>query len=178
MSLTDQVRSDLKDSMRAKDETRTGTIRLLLSALKYEQDAKRQRALDAATTARGLDLREIPQGELPVEEPLTEAEIRQVIAREVKKRQDSVETYRKANREELAATEEAEIAILQAYLPAQMDREEARSRVATIIGEVQGGGAPLGAADMKRIMPVVMERLRDQVDGRTLNQLVRELLTS
>ena len=178
MSLTDQVRSDLKDAMRAKDEMRTGTIRLLLSALKYEQDAKRQRALDAVTTARGLDLREIPEGELPTEEPLTEAEIRQVIGREVKKRQDSVETYRKASREELAAAEESEIAILQCYLPAQMDREEARSRVAAIIGEVQAGGAPLGAGDMKRIMPVVVERLRDQVDGRTLNQLVRELITS
>ncbi len=178
MALSDQLRNDLKDAMRAKDQTRTATIRLLLSALKYEEGAKRQRALDSLARAYGTDLREIPADALPPEEPLTDAEMLQVVGREVKKRQDSIEAYRKAGREELATAEAAEMAVLQSYLPAQMDRDEARSRVAEIIAEVRGSGLALGPADMKRVMPIVMERLRDRSDGRTLNQLVRELLSS
>jgi uncharacterized protein YqeY len=104
--------------------------------------------------------------------------MQQVVAREVKKRQDSIEAYRKAGREDLATDEETEAALLRNYLPAQMERDEARARVGEIIAEIRGGGPPLGLADMKRVMPVVMERLRDRADGRTLNQLVRELLSS
>ncbi len=178
MALGDQVRNDLKDSMRAKDQTRTNTLRMLLSALKYESDAKRQRSFDSVTQARGVELREIPQAELPPEEPLTDAEMQQVVTREVKKRQDAVDAYRKAGREDLASAEAAEIGVLQAYLPAQMSPDVARSRIAEIIAEVRGDGPALGPADMKRVMPVVMERLRDKADGRTLNQLVRELLNS
>jgi uncharacterized protein len=177
MSLTDQIRGDLKDAMRAKDETRTTALRLLLASLQDEEGVKRQRALDAAVKAAGRELREIPAEELPPKEPLTDAEQLQVIAREIKKRQDSVDAYAKAGREDLVAPEKQAIEIIRTYLPAQMAPEEARARVAEIIEEVSGG-ARLGPADMKRVMPVVMQRLRDQADGRTLNQLVRELLSA
>jgi len=177
MSLTDQLRNDLKDAMRARDERRSTTIRMLLSTLKNEQGVKRQRALDSLVHARGVELAAIPQAELPPDEPLTEEETLQVVKREVKKRQDSIEAYRKVAREELAAEEAAEVAILQSYLPAQMDPEQARSRVAEIIEELRAGGAALGPGDMKRVMPVVMQRLGNSLDGRTLNQMVRELLT-
>lgn len=177
MSLTDQLRNDLKDAMRARDERRSTTIRMLLSTLKNEQGVKRQRALDSLVHARGVELAAIPQAELPPDEPLTEEETLQVVKREVKKRQDSIEAYRKVAREELAAEEAAEVTILQSYLPAQMDPEQARSRVAEIIEELRGGGTALGPGDMKRVMPVVMQRLGNSLDGRTLNQMVRELLT-
>ena len=178
MSLMDQLRNDLKDAMRAKDELRVTTIRLLLSAIKHEEGAKRERALDSAVKARGVDLQHMAPSDLPPPESLTDAEMRQVLAREIKKRQESIEAYRKAGRDDLVAAETAAQSILQAYLPPQMDRDEARARVAEIIAELGADGGPLGQADMKRVMPVVMERLRDQVDGRTLNQLVRELLSS
>jgi uncharacterized protein YqeY len=178
MSLTDQLRNDLKDAMRAKDQPRMTTIRMLLAALKYEETAKRQRTLDGIVQARGMALQEIPEAELPAIEPLTDAEMQQVAAREVKKRQDSIEAYRKAGREDLASAEEAEAGVLRAYLPAQMERDEARARVGEIIAQIRGDGPALRPADMKRVMPVVMERLRDRADGRTLNQLVRELLSS
>ncbi len=177
MSLPDQIRNDLKDAMRANDEARLTTLRLLLSSLKDEQGVKRQRALDQVVKASGRELREIPTADLPPEEALTDAETLQAVSREIKKRQDSVEAYSKAGRDDLVAPEAAAIAIIQHYLPAQMDREEARTQVAAIMDEV-AGGATLGPADMKRVMPAVMGRLRDQVDGRTLNQLVRELLGS
>jgi uncharacterized protein YqeY len=175
MSLSDQIRNDLKDAMRAKDQERLSAVRLLMAALKDEEGAKRQRALDKVIKETGRELREIPTDELPPEEPLTDAEMLQVVSREIKKRQDSAESYTKAGRSELAAPETAAIAILRAYLPAQMDPEEARAHVAEIAAEV-GAGQKLGPSDMKRVMPVVMARLKDRVDGRTLNQLVREVL--
>lgn len=178
MPLSDQIRNDLKAAMRAKDQTRMSTLRLLLSALKYDEDAKRQRALEAAARAHGVDLRDLTEAELPPVEPLTDGEMQQAVAREVKKRQDSIEAYGKAGREDLASSEAAELRILQEYLPEQLSPDAARAQVAEIIGEVRGEGPALTAADMKRVMPAVMGRLRDRVDGRTLNQLVRELLSS
>ena len=173
MALADRVRNDLKEAMRAKDAARTSVLRLLLAAFKDEEGNKRQRAIEGVVKARGVELRQIAAADLPAEEPLTEAEEMQVVAREIKRRQDSAEAFAKAGRDDLAAPEQAATAMLQAYLPAQMSPEEARPRVAEIIAEL-GASSP---ADMKRVMPVVMERLRGQADGRTLNQLVRELLS-
>ena len=178
MGLADELRNDLKTAMRAKDQARLGTIRVLMSALQEEAGAKRQRALDRLTQARGVELREIPVEDLPPDEPLTEPEMRDVLGREIKKRQDAHEAYSKAGRPELAAAEAAAIATLQSYLPPQLGPDEARARVAAIIVEMQGAGPALTQSDMKRVMPVVMERLRGQADGRALNQLVRELLSS
>src|SRR4051794_19093774 len=157
MSLSDQIRADLKDAMRAKDQARLSALRLLMAGLKDEEGAKRQRALDKLVKEQGRELREIPEAELPAEEPLTEAEMLQTVSREIKKYQDSAEAYTKAGRPELAAPENAAIEILRGYLPAQMDATEARTRVTEIVAEV-GGGAKLGPADMKRVMPVVMQR--------------------
>ena len=178
MTLTEQLRNDLKDAMRAKDQPRLGTIRVLMSALQDEAGVKRQRALDRLVRERGVELRQIPVDELPADEPLTEAEMRDVLSREIKKRQDAQETYARAGRDELAGAEASAIALLQSYLPPQLDRDAARARVAAIIAEQIEPARAANPSDMKRVMPVVMERLRGQVDGRTLNQLVKELLSS
>jgi uncharacterized protein YqeY len=128
MSLSDQIRTDLKDAMRAKDQARLSALRLLMAALKDEEGAKRQRALDKLVKDTGRELREIPADALPPEEPLTEAEMLQTVSREIKKRQDSAEAYTKAGRADLAAPEAAAIEILRGYMPAQMDPAEARAR--------------------------------------------------
>ncbi len=177
MTIVDRIRDDIKVAMRAKDQETLGTLRLLLSSIQEEGGAKRQRALDEAIEKAGVDLRLIPESELPVEEPLTEDEIEQVVRRELKKRQDAQDTYSKANRPELAINEETAANTLRVYLPQQLDMEAARPLVAALIEEV-GGGETLGPADMKRVMPVVMERMRGKAEGRVLNQLVRDLLSS
>lgn len=177
VSLRDQARNDMKEAMRAKDQERLTAIRLLLAAFQDEESHKRLQALNTLVETRGVELRDIPEAELPTPEPLTDAELQQVVAREIKKRQDSAESYTKAGRQELAAVEERAIPLLQGYLPQQMSPAEARSRIEQIISEV-GGGRKMTSGDMKQVMPVVMERLRGQADGRMLNQLVRELLNS
>lgn len=178
MGLIERLRDDLKVSMRAKDQARTGTVRLLMASLQEERGVKRQRAIDQAVQAAGVELRHLPADQLPPEEPLTEAEMEQVVRRDLKKHQDAQDMYQKAGRAELATEEEQAIAILRTYLPAMLEPEEARARVAAIIAEMSSDGTPMGPSDMKRVMPVVMDRLRGQAEGRVLNQLVRELLSS
>lgn len=179
MGLAEQLQQDLKDAMRAKQEPRLTTIRSLRAALKSEADAKRGRELDAAlkqyakqhSLATGeVRIEDLPA--LPEAEPLTEAEMQQIVGREVKKRQDAIAAYRKADREEAAAAEEAEIAVLRAYLPQQLSADELRPLIQELIQEV---GAT-SKADLKKVMPVVMSRYKERADGRTLNQLVQELL--
>lgn len=178
MAIVERIREDIKVAMRAKDQARLGTLRLLLSSIQEEGGTKRQRALDQAVQKAGVELRLIPESELPPEEPLTEDEIEQVVRRELKKRQDAQDTYSKAGRAELAASEEAASDALRVYLPQQLDASAARPLVAAIIEEMAVGGEPMGPADMKRVMPVVMERMRGKAEGRVLNQLVRELLSN
>ena len=165
--------------MRAKDEPRLTTIRSLRAAIKSEADAKRSRELDAAlkryAQEQGVPLSQARIDDLPAlpeVEPLSEAEMQQIIGREVKKRQDAVEAYQKAARADAAAAEEAEIAVLRTYLPQQLSAEELRPLIQNVIQEV---GAT-SKADLKKVMPAVMSRYKDRADGRTLNQLVQELL--
>src|SRR6266498_2687479 len=100
MTLQQRVDSDLKDAMRAKNTTKLGVLRMLKSALKY-----------AAIEKSGA------------EAELDEAEATQVIRRQVKQRQDSIESFEKGGRAELAEKEKDELAILNSYLPAAMDAE-------------------------------------------------------
>ena len=101
MTLAQRIDSDLKVAMRAKDTTRLGVLRMLKSALKY-----------AAIEKSGAE------GELD------DAEATQVIRKQVKQRQDSIESFEKGGRAELAEREKSEIAILNLYLPAAMSAEE------------------------------------------------------
>ena len=70
MNLRDRVRSDVKDAMRARDQARTGTLRLFLATLQEEEGAKRVRSLDSVVKARGMELRDIPAADLPADSPL------------------------------------------------------------------------------------------------------------
>lgn len=176
MDLLEQLQNDLKDAMRSKEEPRLTTIRSLRSALQNEEMSKRagerSAALQRLARERGVQPDAIPAADLPAGEPLTEAERLQVVSREIKKRQDAAESYRKVGRAEAAADEEAEIAVLRQYMPAQLSADELRPLVQGVIDELGASGK----ADLKRVMPVVMSRYKDRADGRTLNQLVQELL--
>jgi len=96
-----------------------------------------------------------------------------IIIKEVKRRRESVDMYRKGNRPELAEKEEKEVVILEAYLPRMLSADELRPQIAAIIAQ---SGAK-GAGDMNKVMPVVMQQFKGRADGRILNQVVRELLS-
>jgi len=145
-SLKAKLNDDLRQALRGGDSLRCSVIRMLLSAMNYSEIARQ------AT--------------------LTDSDILGVIAKEIKQRKESIEAYRQGNRPELAAKEEAEMAMLKAYLPEQMSRDEIVSLVKKIIAEV---GAQ-GPRDKNKVMPKLMPMVKGKADGQEVNAVVNELL--
>jgi uncharacterized protein len=149
MMLQQRIDSDLKDAMRAKDATRLGVLRMLKSALKY-----------AAIEKSGAD------GELG------DADSIQVIRKQAKQRQDSIESFEKGGRAELAAKETEELKILNSYLPQQLSEGELSQLVRETI-------ASLGAtskAQMGAVMKELQAKVGGRADGKTLSQEVQKQL--
>ena len=149
MGLRERLDADLKAAMREKDELKLSVVRLLKSAVKY---------------------REV-EGEKAI--TLDEAGILQVVATEIKRRRDSVEQYRAGGREDLARKEEAEIAILQGYLPAQLSEAELRAKVDEVVARV---GAK-GPKDMGAVMKALLPEVQGRAEGKTVSDLVKARLS-
>jgi uncharacterized protein len=150
MSLQKRIDDDLKDAMRAKDAARLSVLRLLKAAMK-----------NAAIEKVGAD------GELNDTDAIA------VIRKQVKQRQDSIESFEKGGRAELAEKERAEIAVLNQYLPKAMSAEELQKVVADTIREV---GAT-SRAQMGAVMKALQPKIAGQVDGRTLSAEVQRQLS-
>ena len=150
MTLQEQVDSDLKEAMRAKDTTKLGVLRMLKAALKY-----------AAIAKSGA------------EAELTDAEAAQVARKQVKQRQDSIESFEKGGRAELAAKEKEELLILNAYLPQAMSSDELAEVVRATIAET---GAT-SKAQMGGVMKALQAKVAGRADGKTLNQEVSRQLS-
>ncbi len=146
MPLKEQLNADLRDAMRQGEQTRRDTLRLALAALHNAQ------------IAAGHEL--------------TDDDALAVLAKEAKQRRESIEEFSKANRTDLVEIEEAELAVLSAYLPAAVSRDEIVEAARKV---VQDMGAS-GVKDIGKVMPVLMQQLRGRADGRDINEVVRELL--
>lgn len=145
----EEIREDLKQSMLAKDADRTSALRMLISAIGYFEIQKGGAGYEA-----------------------TSEDVAQVIQSEAKKRRDSIEQFRSGGREEMAQKEEAELAILQSYLPEQMSEDEVREIVKSTIQET---GAQ-GAGDMGKVMGALMPKVKGKADGGMVSAVVREEL--
>jgi uncharacterized protein YqeY len=146
MALREKLDEDLKSAMRAKDSLRMNTVRALKSAIKYR--------------------------EIELMKPLDDAGILGVLATEIKRRRDSVEQYRAGKRVDLADKEEAEIKILQEFLPQQLTREEVEAKVAEVIARV---GAQ-GPKDMGAVMKALLPEVQGRADGKVVSELVKQRL--
>ena len=153
MSLKDSLAEDLKTAMRAGDEVRKSTLRLLLTAI---------------TKA------EVPGEDDPgaARQTLDDEQVLAVIGSQAKQRRQSIEAFKKAGRDDLVKKEQAELDLLQTYLPAQLTREE----IAAEARKVMDDTGALSPADKGKVMPLLMKRLGDRADGRTVNEVVTELL--
>lgn len=172
MNIQEQLQQDLKTAMRERDKLRVDVIRMALAALKNAQMAMVQHAYDEAAAATSGQ-----EGAADVaidrNVALSEAAMQETIAREVKRRRDAAELYHKGQREDLAAQEQAEAAVLESYLPRQLTPEELRPLLAAAVAE-------LGArsiADMGKVMPALMQQFKGRADGRVISQLAREILS-
>ena len=150
MTLQQRVDSDLKEAMRAKDATKLGVLRMLKSALKY-----------AAIAKSGA------------EAELSDAEAVQVIRKQAKQRQDSIESFEKGGRTELADKEKEELALLNTYLPQAMSSEELEKVVRETIAEL---GAT-SKAQMGAVMKALQAKAGGRADGKTLSTEVGRQLS-
>jgi len=147
MALKESLDQDLKTAMREKAQLRLETIRMLKSAIKYR--------------------------EIELMKPLDDAGIQGVIAVEVKRRRDAIEQYRAGNRPELAEKEEAEIVVLQGYLPQQLSADELRAKVDAAVAAV---GAQ-GMKDMGKVMKALMPEVQGRAEGSAVSEMVKARLS-
>jgi uncharacterized protein YqeY len=150
MSIQERIDSDLKEAMRTKDTTKLAVLRMLKSALKYGAIAKSG-----------------------AEAELSDAEAAQVIRKQAKQRQDSIESFEKGGRVELVQKEQKELSILNDYLPQAMSADEVAQTVRETIAEV---GAT-SKAQMGAVMKAVQAKVAGRVDGKTLSQEVSRQLS-
>ncbi len=146
MALKETLDADQKTAMKEKDAVKLSVVRLLKSAIKY-------REIELAKT-------------------LEDGEIQGVIASEIKRRRDSVEQYRAGNRPDLADREEAEIRVLQGWLPAQLTVDELRAKVDEVVRRV--GAA--GPKDMGAVMKALKPEVQGKAEGKTVSELVKARL--
>jgi uncharacterized protein len=178
MNIEEQLRQDLKTAMRGGEKLRLLVIRGALAALKNAQmamiESAYDKALAAAPTQLGADGQAIaPEITLDHTMPLSETAMQETLAKELKRRRDAIELYRKAGREDLAEQEQAEATILETYLPRQLTADELRPEMEAAISAL--GGSSL--ADMGKIMPALMQQFKGNADGRLISQLAREILS-
>ena len=178
MGLREQLAEDLKQAMRQQDERRKVAIRSVLAALKQAETELSPRGEEALEKIRAMQEAGYPiEAELiPTAEriSLTDDDILALIVQQAHQREDSIVAFRKGGRQDLVAVEEAELAVLRAYLPpqVQMTREQIEAEARQVIAEVGG----CGAKDMGAVMKPLMARLKGRADGRLVNQIVREML--
>lgn len=147
-TLANRLQRDLTAAMKAGDQTSRDAIRYLRSALKNaEIDAGGPLSPEAATA---------------------------VLRRQAKQLTDAIDQYRAGNRPELAEREQAQLAVLERYLPADLSDEELNALVAEVVRETNAGGL----RDLSKVMPLLMERVAGRADGRRVSQAARAALTS
>ncbi|MBW6495029.1 MAG: GatB/YqeY domain-containing protein [Burkholderiaceae bacterium] len=147
MMLKDRVIEDMKAAMRARDAARLSPIRMLLAAIK--------------------------QKEIDDRVDLDDAQVMAVVNRQIKQRRDSIAQFEQAGREDLAATERAELEVLSAYLPKQADPAEVQAEVAAAIT----ASAASGLQDMGKVMAILKGKLAGRADLSAISTLVRARLS-
>ena len=147
MKLINQIQEDLKRSMKAKDGNRVSVLRFLLSSIQNREIEKKD-ALD-------------------------DDEVLSEISSSAKRRRESIEAFKEGDRADLVEKEEAELAVLQEYLPEQLSPDEIRGVVEEVVKAV---GAE-SASDLGKVMKELMPRLRGRADGKLVNEIVRQVLS-
>ena len=148
MGLKEKLQADLTEAIRGRDEVKSGTIRMLLSAITNEEVAGKAAKV------------------------LTDAEIITVLSRETKKRREAVEAFTAAKRDDLANKEKAEAAVIAQYLPEQLSEAEIKKIIADAIAETNAAGP----AGMGLVMKVLQPKIAGKADGGVVSALVKVAL--
>jgi uncharacterized protein YqeY len=167
-----RLESDLRAAMKSGDTSRRDTLRFLLAAMQREGVDRLQATIERLV-AEGKD-ESARKTYLAEHHPadLDDVAVQDVLQKQAKMRRDSIDAFKKGDRPELASKEEQELAVIQAYLPAQMSDAEVRAIVEAVVAET--GAA--GPRDMGKVMPKVLAQTKDRADGKKVAGLVAALL--
>jgi len=148
MTLKERIKNDIKEAMRAKDTARRDTLRNINAAIKQiEVDERRE---------------------------LEDADVERILLKYAKQREDAIEQFRTAGRDDLVAKDEAELALVKSYLPEPMNPEELEEELRAIVEEC---GAQ-SMKDMGRVMALARERIGSRADGGAISSVVKKILAS
>ena len=150
MTIGEKIQTDIVTAMKARDEHKLTTLRMVKSALKNKEIDKREK--------------------------LSDAEESQILTTLIKQRKESVESFTKGNRPELAEKERVEIGIIEAYLPKAAGEDEIRTVVQAAIAQIAEGGAKPGPKEMGSVMKAVQQRIQAgglRADGKVVSELVK-----
>lgn len=161
--LKQKLQEDLNNSLKSGDQLKRLVLGMVMTAVKNRELTKRTQL--SKTTSN--------TGELEKQSQLTDEEVIEVIAGEVKKRKEAMEQFKSGGRDELAQKEKSEMDILLTYLPEQLGEDEIRAEVQKTISEV---GAT-SVKDMGKVIGAAMGKLKGRADGSSVSRLVKELLT-
>jgi uncharacterized protein YqeY len=148
MTLKESIQEALKGALKRQQRVEVSTLRLLLSEIKYAEIAQQK--------------------------PADDNKVLDVITREIKRRRESIEAFKKGNRSDLVAQEEAELVVLMSYLPKQMSREEVIAAAQRVVDTV---GAK-GPSDKGKVMSQLMPQVKGKADGKEVSEIVSELLAA
>ena len=148
MSLQDQLLAEMNKAAKARDRIKLSTVRLIRSAIKNKEIEKRK--------------------------PLEDEEILKVISSMIRQRGESIQLFRKGGREDLVKKEEAELMILQSFLPEQLSEEQIKKLIDEILKETEA----TTFKDMGKVMRTLMPKIAGRADGAKVNQMVREKLSN
>lgn len=146
MQLKQRLYEDLKKAMKTKDEIRTRTLRLIISSIKTLEVEKMTEA--------------------------TDDDVFRVLSKECRKRVEAIEAYKKGGREDLVNEEQRELEIIKSYMPKQLSEEELKEIVKDVVEETGSSSIK----DLGRVMKVLMPRVKGRADGKTVNNIVRQIL--
>jgi len=147
MSIKEQIKSDIKDAMRAKEVAKRDTLRNIQAGIKQiEVDERRD---------------------------VTDADVEKILMKYAKQREDAIVQFKEASRDDLVAKDQEELAIVRAYLPEPMDDTELKATLASLISSLDA----TGMKDMGRVMSSAKEVIGSRADGGRINSIVKELLS-
>lgn len=178
LSLKEKISNDFKKSLRERDKTEISTLRLLRAAVLNREKEKRYKI---TKQKEQLSEKELEQKSL-----LSDEEILEMIASEIKKRKEAIEMFKKGNREELAQREKKEIEILKKYLPKQLSEEKVKEMAKEIIEKLKAKELkttthppPFKEKNIYgKAMAELMPRIKGRADGSLVSRIVKELLSS
>jgi len=160
----DEIRKDLIEAQKTQDELTVSVLRMLLAAITNKEKEKRIYV--------GVNDPELSAAELDKMSKLNEKELKDVIASEVKKRRDSILSFEKGGRSDLAEKEQKELEILKKYLPPELTESEIRKIVETAAAEIGANGEK----DLGRLMQIIIPQTKNRADGYLVGQIVKEVL--